>query len=82
MISKMFAKKRSIVAALALTSALSAGMANAAVDEVHFLIPGGLVVAGMAPHAVRVKHCLKRVWLTPFLTKTCPVVVAAKRLLT
>ncbi|WP_325892595.1 tripartite tricarboxylate transporter substrate binding protein [Grimontia sp. NTOU-MAR1] len=41
MISKLFAKKRSIVAALALTSALSAGLANAAVDEVHFLIPGG-----------------------------------------
>ncbi|CZF79065.1 Tripartite tricarboxylate transporter family receptor [Grimontia celer] len=41
MISKLFAKKRSFVAALALTSALSAGMASAAVDEVHFLIPGG-----------------------------------------
>ncbi|CZF82488.1 Tripartite tricarboxylate transporter family receptor [Grimontia marina] len=41
MISKLFAKKRSIVAALALTSALSAGLANAAVDEIHFLIPGG-----------------------------------------
>ncbi|NGN96811.1 tripartite tricarboxylate transporter substrate binding protein [Grimontia sp. S25] len=41
MISNLFAKKRSFVAALALTSALSAGMASAAVDEVHFLIPGG-----------------------------------------
>lgn len=41
MISNLFAKKRSFVAALALTSALSAGMANAAVEEVHFLIPGG-----------------------------------------
>ncbi|WP_407330355.1 tripartite tricarboxylate transporter substrate binding protein [Enterovibrio sp. 27052020O] len=41
MISQMFAKKRSFIAALALTSALSAGMANAAVEEIHFLIPGG-----------------------------------------
>ncbi|MEZ8142794.1 tripartite tricarboxylate transporter substrate binding protein [Enterovibrio sp. FF113] len=37
----MFGKKRSFIAALALTSALSAGMANAAVEEIHFLIPGG-----------------------------------------
>lgn len=41
MISTLFAKKRSLVAALALTSALSAGMANAAVEEIHFLVPGG-----------------------------------------
>ncbi|OEE57741.1 transporter [Enterovibrio norvegicus FF-33] len=41
MISQMFGKKRSFIAALALTSALSAGMANAAVEEIHFLIPGG-----------------------------------------
>lgn len=41
MISTLFAKKRALAAAMALTSALTAGMANAAVEEVHFLIPGG-----------------------------------------
>ncbi|MGF1706873.1 tripartite tricarboxylate transporter substrate binding protein [Enterovibrio baiacu] len=41
MISNLFTKKRSFVAAIALTSALTAGMASAAVEEVHFLIPGG-----------------------------------------
>ncbi len=41
MISNLFTKKRSFVAAIALTSALTAGFASAAVEEVHFLIPGG-----------------------------------------
>ncbi|MGF1766251.1 tripartite tricarboxylate transporter substrate binding protein [Enterovibrio makurazakiensis] len=41
MFSKLFAKKRAIVAAVALTSAMTAGVASAAVEEVHFLIPGG-----------------------------------------
>ncbi|PKF49406.1 tripartite tricarboxylate transporter substrate binding protein [Enterovibrio nigricans] len=41
MFSALFAKKRSLVAALALSSVLGAGVANAAVEEVHFLIPGG-----------------------------------------
>ncbi|PML81258.1 tripartite tricarboxylate transporter substrate binding protein [Enterovibrio norvegicus] len=41
MISNLFTKKRSFVAAIALTSALTAGLASAAVEEVHFLIPGG-----------------------------------------
>ncbi|WP_028025447.1 tripartite tricarboxylate transporter substrate binding protein [Enterovibrio calviensis] len=41
MFSKLFAKKRAIVAAIALTSAMTAGAASAAVEEVHFLIPGG-----------------------------------------
>ncbi|MDD1780836.1 tripartite tricarboxylate transporter substrate binding protein [Enterovibrio sp. ZSDZ35] len=41
MISALFAKKRSLVAALALSSVLGAGVASAAVEEVHFLIPGG-----------------------------------------
>ncbi|MDD1793110.1 tripartite tricarboxylate transporter substrate binding protein [Enterovibrio sp. ZSDZ42] len=41
MFSKLFAKKRAIVAAIALTSAMTAGVASAAVEEVHFLIPGG-----------------------------------------
>lgn len=41
MLSKFISQNRSTLLALALTSSLGAGMAQAQVDEVHFLIPGG-----------------------------------------
>ncbi|ADZ92146.1 tripartite tricarboxylate transporter substrate binding protein [Marinomonas mediterranea] len=41
MLPKFLANKRASILAAALTAGLSAGMTQAAVDEVHFLIPGG-----------------------------------------
>ncbi|WCN10111.1 tripartite tricarboxylate transporter substrate binding protein [Marinomonas mediterranea] len=41
MLPKFLASKRASILAAALTAGLSAGMTQAAVDEVHFLIPGG-----------------------------------------
>ncbi|WP_210394833.1 tripartite tricarboxylate transporter substrate binding protein [Motiliproteus sediminis] len=41
MLSKLLARRRSTLMATALVSCLGAGMAQAAVDSVHFLIPGG-----------------------------------------
>ncbi|WP_421867877.1 tripartite tricarboxylate transporter substrate binding protein [Motiliproteus sp.] len=41
MIAKFLSNKRSTLMAAAMVSCLGAGMAQAAVDEVHFLIPGG-----------------------------------------
>ncbi len=41
MLSKLIARRRSTVMATALVACLGAGAAQAAVDSVHFLIPGG-----------------------------------------
>jgi len=41
MLSKFISRNKSTLLAAALVSSLSAGAAHAAVDEIHFLIPGG-----------------------------------------